>query len=395
MYSFPKVRARAGITGLTAALAFFGLLSSPLGFNGVPRALAQSAPDLSIRDASVSEGSELVFVLDVTTPHPALTVDYATRDGLALAGDDYTSASGTLTIPRDAATAEIRVRTTRERVFEPDESVFVDLSNSIANIVDAEAEGTILNEDPVPSIRIDDTSVTEIDDSLGTVEAVFNVRLSNPASQPVTVRFRTDDASATGSDPFTFQLDFRDARGELEFPAGDNTTQQIRVDVKGDRLHEGDETFLVNLSNAVNALIRDGQATGTIVDQDGVPTLSIEASKVSAEGDSGPRIVSLNATLSNPTVHEVTFTASTSNGSAVTPGDYTEVVDRVEVIEALQTSESILLTVSGDNFFEADENLFVIIDNPTNAVLGNSVGEVTLTNDDTIIIINPTPITLP
>jgi hypothetical protein len=36
-----KARARAGITGLTAALAMFGLLSSPLGFHLAPRALAQ------------------------------------------------------------------------------------------------------------------------------------------------------------------------------------------------------------------------------------------------------------------------------------------------------------------------------------------------------------------
>jgi len=35
------------------------------------------------------------------------------------------------------------------------------------------------------------------------------------------------------------------------------------------------------------------------------------------------------------------------------------------------------------------ENLFVIIDAPTNAVLGNSVGEIVLLNDDTIIIVGP------
>jgi hypothetical protein len=38
--------------------------------------------------------------------------------------------------------------------------------------------------------------------------------------------------------------------------------------IKGDTIHEGDETFLVNLLNPTNGSIADGQAVGTIVDND-------------------------------------------------------------------------------------------------------------------------------
>src|SRR5687768_9030596 len=41
MHTFSKARPRAGIIGLTAALALFGLLSSPLGFHMAPRASAE------------------------------------------------------------------------------------------------------------------------------------------------------------------------------------------------------------------------------------------------------------------------------------------------------------------------------------------------------------------
>ena len=42
----------------------------------------------------------------------------------------------------------------------------------------------------------------------------------------------------------------------------------MTVTVRGDTLLESDETFLVNLSNAVNAAIADNQGTGTIQNDD-------------------------------------------------------------------------------------------------------------------------------
>ena len=51
------------------------------------------------------------------------------------------------------------------------------------------------------------------------------------------------------------------------FPAG-AITKQVTVGIIGNTLHEDAETFLLNLSNAVNAAIGDGQAVGNIRDND-------------------------------------------------------------------------------------------------------------------------------
>ena len=67
--------------------------------------------------------------------------------------------------------------------------------------------------------------------------------------------------------------------------AGDDE-QDVHGADPGDTLDEPDETFVVNLSNATNATLGDGQGVGTITDDDAAPTLTISDVTV-AEGNSG------------------------------------------------------------------------------------------------------------
>ena len=57
--------------------------------------------------------------------------------------------------------------------------------------------------------------------------------------------------------------DYQAVGGTLTFGPG-LTNQTITVPVNGDIKLEPDETFLINLSSPVNAIISDGQAVGTI-----------------------------------------------------------------------------------------------------------------------------------
>jgi Calx-beta domain len=119
---------------------------------------------------------------------------------------------------------------------------------------------------PVLSIIIDDVSVTE--GNSGTTSAVFTVSLSGASAQSVTVDYATADGTATTTDS-----DYQAASGTLTFNPGD-TSKTITVSVNGDTVFEPDETFFVNLSNAVNAEIAKGQGTGTILNDDPAPTPS-------------------------------------------------------------------------------------------------------------------------
>ena len=106
-------------------------------------------PALSAVDAEATEGDDATLDFTVTL-HPAaeaeVTVDYATQDGTATAGSDYTSTSGTLTFAAGDTTKTVSVPITDDTVEDDDETFKLLLSNvSGAKIKDAEATGTIRN----------------------------------------------------------------------------------------------------------------------------------------------------------------------------------------------------------------------------------------------------------
>ena len=93
----------------------------------------------------------------------------------------------------------------------------------------------------------------------------FEVTLDRPASEPVTVDYATADGTATAGD------DYRATTGTLELAAGE-TSKTIPVAIHADTEEEGEETLTLRLSNPAGARIEDGEATGTILDRDPLPT---------------------------------------------------------------------------------------------------------------------------
>ncbi len=114
----------------------------------------------------------------------------------------------------------------------------------------------------LPTISIGDASITE--GNKGPRGLDFNLTLSAPSVQPITVIYSTADDTATAeSGDYTPQSD-----QTVTFQPG-QTIQTIRIDALGDLAVELDETFFVNLSSATNATIADAQGQGTIVNDDG------------------------------------------------------------------------------------------------------------------------------
>ena len=112
-------------------------------------------PVLNIADASLSEGAaggtaQMLFTLSLSAPAPAggVTVTWATADGTAVAGSDYTAGAGTVTIVEGATSVTIGVDVLGDDETEPDESFSVTLSNPVgATLGKAQATGTIVNDD--------------------------------------------------------------------------------------------------------------------------------------------------------------------------------------------------------------------------------------------------------
>lgn len=112
---------------------------------------------------------------------------------------------------------------------------------------------------PPPTMNIDDASTLEGD--RGNKTLLLTVRISRISEDPVSVDFRTVNGSATT------KKDYLAASGTVIFLPGE-TERMIAVTIKGDRQREPNETFTVQLYNAVGATINDSLATATIVNDD-------------------------------------------------------------------------------------------------------------------------------
>lgn len=110
-----------------------------------------------------------------------------------------------------------------------------------------------------PAITIGDVGIRE--GNSGIKNAVFTVTLDTSPGQQVTVDYATANGSAKAP------ADYTATAGTLTFSPG-QTTKTIPVAVRGDRRDERNEAFFVNLSNATNASIADGQGRATIRDND-------------------------------------------------------------------------------------------------------------------------------
>ena len=109
---------------------------------------------LSVADAEVHEGPGAVLAFAVTLDRAtsaAVSVDYATSDGTATAGSDYTATSGTLTFAAGETSKTVSVAVLDDAHDEGSETLTLTLSNpSGAYSKDGTATGTIENSDPLP-----------------------------------------------------------------------------------------------------------------------------------------------------------------------------------------------------------------------------------------------------
>jgi hypothetical protein len=215
---------------------------------------------------AVTEGTggttNAVFGLTLSAPNGnTVTVDFATADGSATDPSDYLGTSGTATFNPGEVSKQIVVQVVGDIAIEPNETFSLNLSNP-ANATIAGtgfALGTITDND-TPTITIASVTVTE--GNAGTLSAVFNVTLSAPSGNTVTVNFATANGSAIASGDYT------SLSGLVTFNPG-VTGRQIIVQVVGDVLIEPNETFSVNLSNPINATIAgSGFGVGTITNND-------------------------------------------------------------------------------------------------------------------------------
>ncbi len=130
---------------------------------------------LSVADAEAREGIDPAVEFAVRLSRAAsgeVTVDYATADGTATAGEDYTASRGTLTFAAGEREQTVSVAVLDDAHDEGRETFLLRLSNATgAHIEDGEATGAILNTDAMPGAWLARFGRTLAEQVLGGVQA--------------------------------------------------------------------------------------------------------------------------------------------------------------------------------------------------------------------------------
>ena len=350
--------------------------------------VSQPPISLTINDVTVTEGNSgttnAVFTVSLSSAaSTVVSVNYATANGTATAGTDYTALPPTtLTFNPGETSKTITVPVNGDNQVELNETFFLNLSNLQANgsnviLADNQGQGTITNDDSA-SIAISDVTITE--GNSGTTNAVFTVTLSNAVDTAVTVNYATANGTATTTDNDYTAI----AATPLIFNAGE-TSKTITVAVNGDNQVESNETFFVNLSNLQtngrNVTLADNQGQGTILNDDTSVTLAVSPSSVTEDGTSN-----LIYTFTRSGVTSNALTVNYSIGGTATNGtDYASIPTGVTFAANLATA-TVTINPTADTIVESNETVILTLAAGTGYTIGTTTPVTgTINNDDTSV----------
>ena len=319
--------------------------------------------------ASVSE--DLTSVTVTVTLNVAVqggfTVLASTVDGSAIAGSDYTAVTGTLLTFAGGAGEEqtFPVAIVGDDVAEGEESFTVSLSGLSGNAVPvglgSPATVTITDDDATGvTVTLGAASVSE-DLTSVTVTATLNVAVQGG----FTVLASTVDGSAIAGSDYTAVTETL-----LTFAGTAGEEQTFPVTIVGDDVAEVEESFTVSLSGLSGNAVRVGlgsPATVTITDDDADNvTVTLGAASVSEDLTS----VTVTATLNVAVQGGFTVLASTSDGDAAAPGDYTALTGhRLTFVGTLGEEQMFSVTIEDDDVAERVESFTVSL----SGLSGNAV----------------------
>lgn len=196
------------------------------------------------------------------------TVNYATSNGTATAGSDYTATIGTLTFAAGELVKTFAIPITNDTTQEPDETIQVTLSSAGGNTTLgtlATGSVTILDNDTPTPVAISPTSPTVTEAATLLTFTVSRSTLGNAG----TINYATTPGTATSAD-------FAAASGTLSFTATD-LSQTFTVAILDDSIFEAPESFTVTLSTPTGGLSLGSPLISTVTiidgdaDNDGMP----------------------------------------------------------------------------------------------------------------------------
>jgi ribosomal protein L35AE/L33A len=336
-------------------------------------AVALSAPNYSVAQGT---GSVTIQVNRMGTATDAVSVAYATNDGTAVAGTDYTATSGTLqwaendatpktiTVPVSDSTPYSGAKTFQVVLDDPSDSV--SLTNPGSAMVsisgaDTAAAGTV-------QFATDAISTTQ---DAGTL--TVTVTRTDGSSGAVSANYMTASGSATAGKDFTA------ATGTLQWDDGDAAAKTFTVPISQQAAFTGSKTFALSLTSTDATVGDQGTATvtiaGTLAASPG--TFQLSKSSYSVAQGAGTLTVSVNRTGGSSGAASVSY--KTSNGTAAAGTDFTASTGTLKWADGDTAAKSFTVAISNATPFSGNRTCTVALSNPSSLASITSPGSATVT----------------
>ena len=322
----------------------------------------------------------------------AVDISYEVIAESAIADTDFVdNGNGVVTIASNTTSIPISIQIKDDDINEGNETFKVRVATPPDNAEFANGDSMLVAtitiiDDEFPTLSVDSSTLTISERAEMTH---ISLSLSGPTNNDVIVTYST---SITGNDTAQ-QADFTaQAASTTTISASTlsttSTSGLIQIPIINDTDEEEEETFTLTLSGITGAVFSGGQGSieiqVTIIDDEGLPTLSIDSTEISVNEQDGYAGIGLSFT---PTITEpITIVYSTIQGTAVGGEDYTIQSDKTLEV-ATGSKETIFIPITNDNIYEGEEKFFMEISVIQGAAYGSRVIRtpimITITDDET------------
>ena len=339
-------------------------------------------PVISVADARADEGGTLAFAVTLDEAATGdVTVDYATADGSATAGADYTAASGTLTFAAGEMAKTVAVTALSDTAVEDDETFTLTLFNaSGATIGTASATGTVANANDAP-LTASFHGLPDAHDGF----SAFGFELHFSEEVKLSQRALRDGSA--------LQVVNGQVTKAQRLVKGENRRWAITVQPDDPRLAGGRAQPFGEVTVTLPPTWQDCATAGAVCTHAGkklsapvsatvpgpvaatpLPVLSV----ASASADEGGTL-EFQVTLDEAATGDVTVNYATADGSATAGADYTAASGTL-TFAAGETAKTVEVAALADTATEGDETFTLTLANASGATIGTASATGTLAN---------------
>ncbi|WP_295684051.1 Calx-beta domain-containing protein [uncultured Nevskia sp.] len=360
----------AGLVDATLALAAIAPGPGSLRFSTASYAVTENgvSATISVQRSGGSAG--------------AVSVNYATANGTAIAGSDYIATSGTL----NWADGDITTKTFSVPMID---DTLAESSETLALALSAPSGGASLGSVKTATLTIADDDSSSVKSTLAFTagsasiseaagSATVTVSRTLGSTGAVSVNYASSNGTALAGS------DYSAVSGTLRWNAGDTASKSFTVPINNDTAAEANETITLSLSAPGGGAVLGATKTQTlsIIDNDGAPgTLALSSTNYTV-GEAGG-VATVTVTRSGGSYGTAAIDYTTANGLAMAGSDYTAKAGRLVWASGDAASKTFTVTILNDKLKENPETILIRLSNPQTATLGSPAsGTVTIIDND-------------